>query len=143
MGEQDDPINPRDAVDDRMALADRFGLSLGFHACDQDAYLAMISGYAQAYGLEFDPEDALLWATAARQPLGAHRLALCRRTGRPRGQGALAGFQSTPTASASVAKPSRLSSVFSPRLIFAASPGPSYTNAEYTCTSDAPARMRA
>ena len=62
MGEQDDPINPRDAVDDRMALADRFGLSLGFHACDQDAYLAMIAGYAAAYGLAFDADDALLWA---------------------------------------------------------------------------------
>jgi predicted AAA+ superfamily ATPase len=62
MSEQDDPINPRDAVDDRMALADRFGLSLGFHACDQDSYLAMIAGYAKALALEFDSEDALLWA---------------------------------------------------------------------------------
>ncbi len=62
MGEQDDPINPRDAVDDRLALADRFGLSLGFPACDQAAYLAMIAGYAEAYGLDFDAEDALLWA---------------------------------------------------------------------------------
>lgn len=62
MSEQDDPINPRDAVDDRMALADRFGLSLGFAVCDQPAYLAMIEGYAEAYGLEFEPEDALLWA---------------------------------------------------------------------------------
>lgn len=62
MSEQDDPINPRDAVDDRMALADRFGLSLGFHACDQDTYLAMIESYAQAYDLAFDAEDALLWA---------------------------------------------------------------------------------
>ncbi|MFN3472968.1 MAG: DUF815 domain-containing protein, partial [Blastomonas sp.] len=62
MSEQDDPINPRDAVDDRMALADRFGLSLGFHACDQDSYLAMIAGYAKAFALEFDTEDALLWA---------------------------------------------------------------------------------
>lgn len=62
MAEQDDPINPRDAVDDRLALADRFGLSLGFPACDQNAYLDIISGYAKAYGLDFDPEDALLWA---------------------------------------------------------------------------------
>lgn len=62
MAEQDDPINPRDAVDDRLALADRFGLSLGFPVCDQNAYLDIISGYAQAYGLAFDPEDALLWA---------------------------------------------------------------------------------
>jgi len=62
MNEQDDPLNPRDAVDDRMALADRFGLSLGFHACDQDTYLAMIAGYARAYGLQFDAEDALRWS---------------------------------------------------------------------------------
>ncbi len=62
MSEQDDPLNPRDAVDDRMALADRFGLSLGFHACDQDTYLAMIEGYARAYGLQFDTEDALRWS---------------------------------------------------------------------------------
>ena len=62
MAEQDDPINPRDAVDDRLALADRFGLSLGFPACDQNAYLDIIAGYAQAHKLGFDPEDALLWA---------------------------------------------------------------------------------
>lgn len=62
MGEQDNPLNPRDTVDDQMALADRFGLSLGFHACDQDTYLAMITGYATAYGLAFDAEDALRWA---------------------------------------------------------------------------------
>ncbi len=62
MAEQDDPINPRDTVDDRLALADRFGLSLGFPACDQNAYLDIISGYAKAHGLDFDSEDALLWA---------------------------------------------------------------------------------
>ena len=45
--EQDDPLNPRDAVDDRLALADRFGLSLGFHACSQDEYLAIVRGYAE------------------------------------------------------------------------------------------------
>ena len=60
--EQDDPINPRDAVDDMLALADRFGLSLGFHACSQDDYLAIIRGYAAEYGLTFDAADALEWA---------------------------------------------------------------------------------
>ncbi len=63
MREQDDPINMRDVVDDRLALADRFGLSLGFHACDQDHYVAMVSGYASRLGLEFDPLDAIQWAT--------------------------------------------------------------------------------
>lgn len=63
MREQDDPINMRDVVDDRLALADRFGLSLGFHACDQDHYVAMVAGYAVRLGLEFDPLDAIQWAT--------------------------------------------------------------------------------
>jgi predicted AAA+ superfamily ATPase len=60
--EQDDPLNPRDAVDDRLALADRFGLSLGFHACSQDDYLAIVAGYAAHHGLAWDEADALNWA---------------------------------------------------------------------------------
>lgn len=63
MGEQDDPINKRDVVDDKMALSDRFGLSLGFHNIDQDAYLAIVTGYAAHYGLSFDPQEAVQWAT--------------------------------------------------------------------------------
>lgn len=62
LGEQDDPINPRDVVDDKLALADRFGLSIGFHACSQDDYLAIISGYAQELGLSFEVSDALEWS---------------------------------------------------------------------------------
>lgn len=62
LSEQDDPINPRDAVDDRLALADRFGLSVGFHACGQDDYLAIVAGYCAALGLGHDPADALEWA---------------------------------------------------------------------------------
>jgi predicted AAA+ superfamily ATPase len=62
LSEQDDPINPRDAVDDKLALADRFGLSVGFHNCSQDDYLAIIAGYAEEYGLEFETGDALEWS---------------------------------------------------------------------------------
>ncbi|MGZ3250547.1 MAG: DUF815 domain-containing protein [Caldimonas sp.] len=62
MVEQDDPINPRDVVDDRLALADRFGLALGFHACSQDDYLAIVRGYAAENGLAWDEGDALEWA---------------------------------------------------------------------------------
>ncbi|EJL23433.1 DUF815 domain-containing protein [Novosphingobium sp. AP12] len=62
MAEQDDPINPRDLVDEKLALADRFGLSVGFHNCDQDAYLAIIGGYAGEFGLEWEPSDALEWS---------------------------------------------------------------------------------
>ena len=60
--EQDDPLNPRDAVDDRLALADRFGLSIGFHNCDQAAYLTIIAGYAEELGLDWHEADALEWA---------------------------------------------------------------------------------
>ncbi len=63
MTEQDDPINPRDARDDSLALSDRFGLSLGFHVCDQPAYLAMVRAYADHFDLDFDEADAIGWAT--------------------------------------------------------------------------------
>jgi predicted AAA+ superfamily ATPase len=60
--EQDDPLNPRDVVDDRLALADRFGLSLGFHNCSQDDYLEIVGLYAAELGLAWDEGDALEWA---------------------------------------------------------------------------------
>ncbi len=60
--EQDDPINPRDALDDKLALADRFGLSIGFHNCSQDDYLAIIAGYADALELNWSESEALEWA---------------------------------------------------------------------------------
>jgi uncharacterized protein len=63
IAEQESAINQRDAIDDQLALADRFGLSIGFHALDQDAYLAIVRGYADAHGLSFDPAEAVQWAT--------------------------------------------------------------------------------
>ncbi len=62
LSEQDDPINPRDSVDDALALADRFGLSVGFHNCSQDDYLAIVAGYADHYGLVWEEADALEWS---------------------------------------------------------------------------------
>jgi uncharacterized protein len=56
------PVNPRDALDDKLALADRFGLSVGFHACPQDDYLSIVAGYCAAHGLEWSEADALEWA---------------------------------------------------------------------------------
>ncbi len=56
------PLNPRDTVDDQLALADRFGLSLGFHACSQDVYLASVRGYAEEHALEWEQAEALEWA---------------------------------------------------------------------------------
>ncbi len=62
LAEQDDPINPRDAVDDRLALADRFGLSIGFHNCSQDDYLAIIAGYCAEFALDWTEGEALEWS---------------------------------------------------------------------------------
>ena len=59
---RDGPINPRDAVDDQLALADRFGLSIGFHNCSQDDYLAIITGYAEHHGLAWTDAEALEWS---------------------------------------------------------------------------------
>lgn len=70
VSEQDDPLNPRDAVDDRLALADRFGLSIGFHNCSQDDYLAIIAGYAAHFGLAFEQGDALEWSRRRGQRSG-------------------------------------------------------------------------
>lgn len=61
-GEQADPLNPRDDADDQLALADRFGMSIGFHACSQDEYLAIVQGYAEEFGLSYMPAQALEWA---------------------------------------------------------------------------------
>jgi predicted AAA+ superfamily ATPase len=61
--EQESAINPRDSVDDHLALADRFGLSLGFHVVDQAGYLAIVRAYADRFGLSFDPDEAVGWST--------------------------------------------------------------------------------
>ena len=63
MREQQDAIAARDVMDDKLALADRFGLSLGFHVIDQPTYVAIVRGYAANHGLRFDPQEAIAWAT--------------------------------------------------------------------------------
>lgn len=61
-GEQNDALNPRDSIDDNLALADRFGLKLGFQYPDQDAYLEMVGAYAAHFDLDWDQADALAFA---------------------------------------------------------------------------------
>ena len=47
-------------------LSDRFGLWLGFHACDQTTYLDMIQGYVEHYHLNIDAQtlraEAIEWS---------------------------------------------------------------------------------
>jgi uncharacterized protein len=60
--DQENAINARDVADDRLALADRFGLKLGFQYPDQADFLAMVSAYAAHYQLTWDEADALAFA---------------------------------------------------------------------------------
>src|ERR1700728_2755775 len=57
--ERSSAVNPGEAVEEKISLSDRFGLWLGFHACDQQTYLAMIRGYVEHYQIEID-EAALV-----------------------------------------------------------------------------------
>jgi predicted AAA+ superfamily ATPase len=60
--ERSSAVNPGEAVEEKISLSDRFGLWLGFHACDQQTYLAIIRGYIERYGIEID--EATLAAEA-------------------------------------------------------------------------------
>lgn len=60
--ESDEPVNARDSVDDSLALADRFGLKLGFQYPDQEAFLEMVGAYASHFDLDWDEADALAFA---------------------------------------------------------------------------------
>lgn len=58
-------IHSTEAIEEKVSLSDRFGLWLGFHPCDQDQYLDMISGYCAALGVKVAPDrlraEAIEW----------------------------------------------------------------------------------
>jgi predicted AAA+ superfamily ATPase len=64
--ENSDDLLWKDTAEEHLALADRFGLWLGFHSMDQPSYLAVIDAYAKRFALPIKPEDlhreALLWS---------------------------------------------------------------------------------
>jgi predicted AAA+ superfamily ATPase len=55
--ERSTAVNPSEAVEEKVSLSDRFGLWLGFHACDQETYFAMIRGYVEAFALPAAEEE--------------------------------------------------------------------------------------
>ncbi len=59
---ENEAVNIRDAADDKLALADRFGLKLGFQYPNQAGYLAMVSAYSEYYALSWEEADALAFA---------------------------------------------------------------------------------
>ncbi len=65
--ERSTAIHPGESVEEKVSLSDRFGLWLGFHACNQETYLAMVERYARHFVLELAADElrhqALGWAT--------------------------------------------------------------------------------
>lgn len=57
--ERSTALNPGEAVEEKVSLSDRFGLWLGFHACDQDTYVRMVLEYAQRFGITLDEAEIL------------------------------------------------------------------------------------
>ena len=80
--ERSTAINPSEAVEEKVSLSDRFGLWLGFHNSDQENYLAMVTGYADYYGLSIDPERlrarAIEWAATRGSRSGRVAIQLVR-----------------------------------------------------------------
>jgi len=72
-----DALHERDERDDALALADRFGLTLGFHPADTATYLAILEGYTAPLGLTVDAEEAMAFAIARGNRSGrtAHQFA--------------------------------------------------------------------
>lgn len=54
----------RDTAESRLAISDRFGLSLGFHPWDQTTYLAAVAAYARRFNLLVEnlEREAIAWA---------------------------------------------------------------------------------
>lgn len=50
----DGEIRPGDTIEEKTALAERFGLWLSFHTFDQNAYLAIAEHWLKKYGIDFD-----------------------------------------------------------------------------------------
>ena len=50
----DGEIRPNDTIEEKTALAERFGLWLSFYAFDQDEYLAICKSWLETFGLSFD-----------------------------------------------------------------------------------------
>lgn len=91
--ERSTAINPAESVEEKVSLSDRFGLWLGFHGLDQEAYVGIVEGYARRYHLELPAEtlrsEAIAWAAGRGSRSG--RVAwqyiqdLAGRLGRPLG----------------------------------------------------------
>ncbi len=81
--DRDSLVHERDERDHVLALADRFGLTVGFHPCDQATYLEIARAYADPLGLAVEEEEALAWAISrgSRSGRSAYQF-VCELAGR-------------------------------------------------------------
>ena len=62
-----DEVHPGEAIEERIALSDRFGVWVSFHVMDQETYLAIARHWAEKLGVPADlhfERAALQWALA-------------------------------------------------------------------------------
>ncbi len=80
---EDGALHERDERDNALALADRFGLTLGFHPADKVTFLEILHAYTDPLGLAFGEEEALAWAIrrGSRSGRSAYQFA-CEIAGR-------------------------------------------------------------
>ncbi len=69
-----DDVHANDAIEEKLSLADRFGITVSFYSPDQKEYLKIIDGIVESRGLEVEKEylhaEALKWVrwNNARSP---------------------------------------------------------------------------
>ena len=68
--DSDDEIHIGDAINEKMSLSDRFGLTLYFPHINQEEYLQIVAGLGAKYGLDIDKAKALQWAAEHKRMSG-------------------------------------------------------------------------
>ncbi len=67
---EEDEVHVLDTMEEKLSLADRFGIRVTFTGPDQERYLRIVRALAEHRGIRLDPEDldrrALLWAQRQR-----------------------------------------------------------------------------
>lgn len=83
-------IHSNEAIDEKVSLSDRFGLWLGFHNCDQDTYLDMVSHYCSHYQIDVSSDEmrssAIEWAATRGARSGRVAIQFIRHLAGKKGQ---------------------------------------------------------
>ncbi|WP_299347705.1 ATP-binding protein [uncultured Maritalea sp.] len=83
-------IHSSETIDEKVSLSDRFGLWLGFHNCDQQTYLDMVSHYCAHYQINVDAEElranAIEWAATRGARSGRVAIQFVRHLAGKKGQ---------------------------------------------------------